>query len=224
MNKIEIITQPSQPSVEISEEETMHKLQELVLQNPSPSHVEEDDKDDDQKEEHKHHNEEHHKHHNEEHHKHVHNSNGADDKKETPKSPNPTAQLSKEYSKKHPKNSKSSKEHAKTTTDEKIEASSSSETSSGSESDEEAEYDEDGFEIPPGKIPLDGHFSTEEVQHLIEIAQKEGFLKEDVAVKVVERNKLIGDKIVLIEDDKKKNYTHKSELTDKEENKADTED
>lgn len=202
----------------------MHKLQELVLQNPSPSHEEEDDNDGDQKEDHKHHNEQHHKHHSKEHHKHAHSKDGAGDKKETPKSPNPTVQLSKDYSKKHTKNSKSSREYAKTTTDEKIETPSSSDASSGSESDEEAEYDEDGFEIPPGKIPLDGHFSTEEVQHLIEIAQKEGFLKEDVAVKVVERNKLIGDKIVLIEDDKKKNYTHKSELTNKEENKADTED
>lgn len=62
-------------------------------------------------------------------------------------------------------------------------------------------YDEDGFEIPLGKIPLDGHFSTEEVKELVEISKEEGVLKSDVNVNIVEHNDAVGDRIEVSEED-----------------------
>lgn len=70
------------------------------------------------------------------------------------------------------------------------------ETSEEDESD--GEYDADGFKIPAGKIPLDGHFSAREIDQLILMAQDEGLLVEDVQMKVLERNQ-IGDKIIIHE-------------------------
>lgn len=56
--------------------------------------------------------------------------------------------------------------------------------------------DFDGLEIPEGKIPLDGQFSTKEVQEIVKIAQDDGVLKEDITVKLIE-TKAVGDKVVI---------------------------
>lgn len=60
-------------------------------------------------------------------------------------------------------------------------------------------YDDDGFEIPQGKIPLDGHFSTNEIRELVNLAKLENFLKPTVEVRVIEENSLVGDKVVIME-------------------------
>lgn len=62
-------------------------------------------------------------------------------------------------------------------------------------------YDEDGFEIPSGKIPIDGHFSTDEVKELVSLAKQEGILQEQVSVEVMESSDLLGDKIQVVERD-----------------------
>lgn len=72
-----------------------------------------------------------------------------------------------------------------------------------SEVAEESKYDEDGFKIPAGKIPLDGHFSAAEIDQLIQIAKSEGLLDEDVRMKVLEKTQL-GDKVVIAEEHEKK--------------------
>lgn len=64
--------------------------------------------------------------------------------------------------------------------------------------------DDDGFEVPQGKIPLDGHFSTNEIQGLISIAKQEGLLKEDVELKILDKNDKVGDKVVILEKDEKR--------------------
>ncbi|RCK56584.1 hypothetical protein Cantr_05365 [Candida viswanathii] len=56
--------------------------------------------------------------------------------------------------------------------------------------------DYEGIEIPEGKIPLDGQFSTKEVQKIVEIAQENGILKEDITVQLVEK-KSVGDTVVI---------------------------
>lgn len=68
-----------------------------------------------------------------------------------------------------------------------------------SKGDKDVEYDHDGFVIPPGKIPLDGNFSTSELTELVKLSKKEGLLKDDVKLKVLESNESIGDKVVLSE-------------------------
>lgn len=60
-------------------------------------------------------------------------------------------------------------------------------------------YDDDGFEIPQGKIPLDGHFSTNEIRELVNLAKLENLLKPTVEVRVIEENSLVGDKVVIME-------------------------
>lgn len=66
------------------------------------------------------------------------------------------------------------------------------------EKQEDPVLDDDGFEIPQGKIPLDGHFSTQELKEILGAAKEEGLLNENVEVKVLESNE-IGDKIVIAE-------------------------
>lgn len=58
------------------------------------------------------------------------------------------------------------------------------------ESDELGEYDQDGFRIPVGKIPLDGQFSTLELKELVELSKEEGLLRDDVDVRVRDKNSL----------------------------------
>ncbi|MCP8718786.1 MAG: hypothetical protein M5F18_05760 [Asgard group archaeon] len=53
-----------------------------------------------------------------------------------------------------------------------------------------------GIEIPEDKIPIDGQFSTKEVQEMVKVAQDNGMLKDDVTVTLVEK-KTIGDKVVI---------------------------
>lgn len=60
------------------------------------------------------------------------------------------------------------------------------------------ELDYDGFEVPSGKIPIDGNFSTSEVRELIELAREDGVLGADIDVKVLERNAL-GNRVVVSE-------------------------
>lgn len=59
-------------------------------------------------------------------------------------------------------------------------------------------YDDDGFEIPRGKIPIDGHFSTNEIKELVELAQEKGLIDKEIEVEVVEHN-AIGDKVLIEE-------------------------
>lgn len=59
------------------------------------------------------------------------------------------------------------------------------------------DYDQDGFRLPEGKVPLDGHFTTKEVERLVQAAQKEGMLDGQVEVDVVQTNSNFGDKIVI---------------------------
>ncbi|GEQ69272.1 hypothetical protein JCM33374_g2943 [Metschnikowia sp. JCM 33374] len=47
-----------------------------------------------------------------------------------------------------------------------------------------SDYDDDGFRIPVGKIPLDGQFSACEMKHLVELSKDEGLLRSDVRVRV----------------------------------------
>ncbi|KAI5954715.1 hypothetical protein KGF57_003738 [Candida theae] len=71
-----------------------------------------------------------------------------------------------------------------------------SESESETEDEADVELDHDGMEVPQGKIPLDGQFSTEELKKLIEVAQEKGILSEDVDLKVVDSSE-IGDRIRL---------------------------
>lgn len=57
------------------------------------------------------------------------------------------------------------------------------------------QYDQDGFEIPQGKIPLDGHFSTEEIQELVKFAQDNGIISKSIGVKILSENETVGDTI-----------------------------
>lgn len=60
----------------------------------------------------------------------------------------------------------------------------------------DVELDQDGMEVPQGKIPLDGQFSTDELKKLVEVAQEKGILSEDVDLKVIDSGE-IGDRIRL---------------------------
>lgn len=84
------------------------------------------------------------------------------------------------------------------------------------------ELDEDGFEIPQDKIPLDGHFSTDEVKELVKLTQEEGMLLDDVNVKVVDSNEVVGDKIQIVEEEHKeeKGEDKKEEKKKEEESKS----
>lgn len=62
------------------------------------------------------------------------------------------------------------------------------------------EVDEDGFEIPQDRIPIDGHFSTEEVKELVKLTQEEGMLLDEVIVKVLDSNE-VGDRIEVVGED-----------------------
>lgn len=80
----------------------------------------------------------------------------------------------------------------------------SDQTQDNDQKEEEfVEYDDDGFEIPQGKIPLDGHFSTSEIRELVKLSKEEGILKEDINIKVLESNEAIGDKVVISEEPEK---------------------
>ncbi|SGZ55866.1 CIC11C00000003131 [Sungouiella intermedia] len=78
--------------------------------------------------------------------------------------------------------------------------------------------DEEGFEIPQDKIPLDGHFSTDEMKELVKLTQEEGMLLENVEVKVLDTNK-VGDKIEIVEkNDQKEEDDKKDEKNDEKDN------
>ncbi|KAK6463216.1 hypothetical protein DFJ63DRAFT_109234 [Scheffersomyces coipomensis] len=62
---------------------------------------------------------------------------------------------------------------------------------------QQLQYDEDGFLIPPGKIPLDGNFSTAEIKELIQISQDNGLLSDGVDVQVVDHDSHFGDRVVI---------------------------
>lgn len=185
MNKIEIITQHSDAAEKDPEHSAMAKLQELIEENPEHN-KEEDDKDRRERKLRR---------------KEKRQQREARNREATAMSPNPTIDDSNVgWSNKVVQDRGKGAEDATkstTTTDKKLYKTSSSSSSSSSESD--TNYDEDGFEIPPGKIPLDGHFSTEELELLVDIAKKEGILKNDVDVKVIGTSELFGDKVVLSE-------------------------
>lgn len=63
--------------------------------------------------------------------------------------------------------------------------------------EDDIKYDYDGFEVPEGKIPIDGHFSTKEIQELVGIAQDVGIIDKEIEVVVKEHNDVIGDKVVI---------------------------
>lgn len=66
---------------------------------------------------------------------------------------------------------------------------------------DDVEVDEDGFEIPQDRIPIDGHFSTEEVKELVKLTQEEGMLLDEVIVKVLDSNE-VGDRIEIVGEDR----------------------
>lgn len=70
-------------------------------------------------------------------------------------------------------------------------------TESGASLGLDNDYDQDGFKLPEGKVPLDGHFTTKEVERLVQAAQQEGMLDGQVEVDVVQTNSNFGDKIVI---------------------------
>lgn len=63
--------------------------------------------------------------------------------------------------------------------------------------EDDVKYDYDGFEVPEGKIPIDGHFSTKELQELVIIAQDVGIIDKEIEVLVKNHNDVIGDKVVI---------------------------
>lgn len=81
--------------------------------------------------------------------------------------------------------------------------------------DDSKEVDYDGFEIPRGKIPLDGHFSTREIDILLKMSKELGILHKDLSLDVVNENKVVGDRVVLHErsrgEKSKSTETHKSQ-------------
>lgn len=192
MNKIEIITQHSDAAEKDPEHSAVAKLQELIEENPEESKEEEENPEESKEEEDKDRRERKLKR------KEKRQQRDARKRETTSVSPNPTIEDS-DFSNKVVQDRGKVAEGATkstTTTDKKLYRTSSS--SSSSESD--TNYDDDGFEIPPGKIPLDGHFSTEELELLVDIAKKEGFLKDDVNVKVIGTSELFGDKVLLSEE------------------------
>ncbi|KAI3407069.2 hypothetical protein KGF56_000157 [Candida oxycetoniae] len=62
------------------------------------------------------------------------------------------------------------------------------------EFESDTNLDEDGLEIPQGKIPLDSQFSTAELEKIVDVCKDQGILKENVDLKIVEQGEL-GDKI-----------------------------
>ncbi|KAF3986014.1 hypothetical protein FT663_04300 [Candidozyma haemuli var. vulneris] len=79
------------------------------------------------------------------------------------------------------------------------------------------ELDYDGFEVPSGKIPLDGNFSTSEVKEIIDLAQEGGVLASDIDVNVVEHNAL-GNRVVVSEKEQQERERKENEQKEKEEN------
>lgn len=69
---------------------------------------------------------------------------------------------------------------------------------------EDRTFDEDGFKVPKGKIPLDAQFSTNELEELVELSQKKGILA-DVDVKIIQHSEVVGDRIVLSDSKDKEN-------------------
>lgn len=83
-----------------------------------------------------------------------------------------------------------------------------------SKNGERVAYDDDGFEIPRGKVPLDGHFSAKEINHLIEMAQDGGLLDKNVRV-LVEHGKF-GDKVVVREEEEEEQKKQKKQEEERE--------
>lgn len=50
---------------------------------------------------------------------------------------------------------------------------------------------------PEGKIPLDGHFSTQEVKYILQASKEGGLLKNDIDMRVLMHNDITGDKVVI---------------------------
>ncbi|RCK60395.1 hypothetical protein Cantr_08281 [Candida viswanathii] len=70
--------------------------------------------------------------------------------------------------------------------------------------------DFEGIEIPEGKIPLDGQFSTKEVQKIVEIAQEHGILNDDITVQLVDK-KPVGDTVVIADPKEKEEKEEEEE-------------
>ncbi|CAH2352590.1 hypothetical protein CLIB1423_07S03004 [[Candida] railenensis] len=83
--------------------------------------------------------------------------------------------------------------------DDKDEAGNDGDKKEDEDDSESEEYDEDGFKVPSGKIPIDGHFTSKEIEQLVSVAQDEGLIKDDVTVEVLSRDENFGDKVVIEE-------------------------
>lgn len=179
MDKIELMTQPEKDSVsESPQERTLQKLKSLVseyLADMNDEEEEENETEDKHKE---------------------HEETGKEKENEGDKNghshSHSHSQHKHSHDNVHQKNAKDVNEDPKTT----------QETTHEKE-DDSVEYDDDGFVIPQGKIPLDGHFSTSEIKELIKLSKEEGILKEDVNIKVLDSNEHIGDKVVISEESDK---------------------
>lgn len=79
----------------------------------------------------------------------------------------------------------------------------------------ETPVDHDGFEVPEGKIPLDGNFSSREVKEIIELAQEEGVLNDGINVEVLDRSSL-GNRVVVTEKEQQEKDKKEKEQQEKE--------
>lgn len=171
MDKIELITQPEKSSVsESPQERTLQKLKNLVSEyQPDTNDEEEENEADTEHEEHA--------------------ERGREGNGESDKNVHSHSEGRHSHDNSHQSNAQDLNEDSGKTQDS---------TTHENENDL-VEYDDDGFEIPQGKIPLDGHFSTSEIQELIKLSKEEGILKDDVNIKVLDSNEQIGDKVVISE-------------------------
>lgn len=59
-------------------------------------------------------------------------------------------------------------------------------------------------DAPEGKIPLDGHFSTQEVKQILKASKEGGLLENDIDMKILMHNDITGDKVVITSPDNDK--------------------
>lgn len=174
MDKIELITQPEKGSAsESPQERTLQKLRNLVSEYQPDTNDEEEENETGDKQK-------------------EHEETGKEKTGESDKDGS-HSEGKHSHDKVHQNNARDVNEDSKTT----------QETTTHEKEEDSVEYDDDGFEIPQGKIPLDGHFSTSEIRELVKLSKEEGILKDDVNFKVLDTNEEIGDKVVISEESAK---------------------
>lgn len=64
------------------------------------------------------------------------------------------------------------------------------------DTEDQKAVDHDGFEVPTGKIPLDGQFTTDEMKELVEASKEEGVLKDDIDVELTKTTNLCEELVI----------------------------